>query len=75
MTSLLDGIKLPRMMVGVSLGEGGVLLAGFSHPAGSEEDVEPPDLETPIYIFRDEQGRITAPETPDMERALRELGL
>ena len=36
------GLRLPRRVIGASLGECGVLLVRFSHPAGSEEEHRAP---------------------------------
>ncbi len=68
------GVKLPRRVVKASLSNG-VLFIRFAYPKTRENHVEPLPLETPTYLFRDEEtGEVTAIEIIDVENLLKELG-
>jgi hypothetical protein len=48
----------------------------FSYPRGAEVEVEPLDLKTPVFLFRDcETGDVTALEVLDVDELLKELDL
>jgi hypothetical protein len=69
------GAKLPEEVVEVSLVRN-VLHVRFSYPRGAEVEVEPLDLRTPVFLFRDsETGEVTAIEAVDVDELLKELGL
>jgi hypothetical protein len=53
-----------------------VLHVRFSYPRGAEVEVEPLDLKTPVFLFRDcEIGDVTALEVLDVDELLKELDL
>jgi len=67
------GVKLPRRLVGVSLADG-VLHLRFAQPQAREATVEPLPLETPVFLFHDEEtGEPTALEILDLDQLLEEL--
>jgi len=43
------------------------------HPKGRETNVEALSLKTPIYLFRDEEGQLTAIKILDIEEVMAEL--
>jgi len=46
------------------------------YPRSAEVEVEPLDLKTPVFLFRDcETGDVTALEVLDVDELLKELGL
>jgi len=69
------GVKLPEEVIEISLVRN-VLHVRFSYPKGAEVEVEPLQLKTPVFLFRDcETGEITAIEVLDVDELLREMGL
>jgi hypothetical protein len=69
------GVKLPEEVIEISLVRN-VLHVRFSYPKGAEMEVEPLQLKTPVFLFRDcETGEITAIEVLDVDELLREMGL
>lgn len=67
--------KFPKEVVEASLVRN-VLHVRFSYPRGAEVEVEPLDLRTPVFLFRDcETGDVTALEVLDVDELLKELGL
>jgi hypothetical protein len=69
------GVKLPEEVIEVSLVRN-VLHVRFSYPKGAELEVEPLQLKTPVFLFRDcETGDVTAIEVLDVDALLKELGL
>jgi hypothetical protein len=67
--------KFPKEVVEASLVRN-VLHVRFSYPRGAEVEVEPLDLKTPVFLFRDcETGDVTALEVLDVDELLKELGL
>ena len=70
-----SGTRLPKDVIEVSLVRN-VLHVRFSYPRGAEVEVEPLDLKTPAFLFRDsETGDVTAVEVVDVDELLKELGL
>jgi hypothetical protein len=68
-------MKFPKEVVEASLVRN-VLHVRFSYPRGAEVEVEPLDLRTPVFLFRDcETGDVTALEVLDVDELLKELGL
>ena len=69
------GMKLPEEVVEISLVRN-VLHVRFSYPKGAEVEVEPLQLKTPVFLFRDcETGEVTAIEVLDVDELLKEMGL
>jgi hypothetical protein len=69
------GIKLPEEVIEISLVRN-VLHVRFSYPKGAEVEVEPLQLKTPVFLFRDcETGEVTAIEVLDVDELLKEMGL
>lgn len=69
------GVKLPERVIEASLVRN-VLHVRFSYPKGVEVEVEPLQLKTPVFLFRDcETGGVTAIEVLDVDELLKELGL
>jgi hypothetical protein len=69
------GTKFPKEVVEASLVRN-VLHVRFSYPRGAEVEVEPLDLKTPVFLFRDcETGDVTALEVLDVDELLKELDL
>jgi predicted RNA-binding protein associated with RNAse of E/G family len=70
-----SGTKFPKEVVEASLVRN-VLHVRFSYLRGTEVEVEPLDLKTPVFLFRDcETGDVTAVEVLDVDELLKELGL
>jgi len=69
------GMKLPEEVIEISLVRN-VLHVRFSYPKGAEVEVEPLQLKTPVFLFRDcETGEVTAIEVLDVDELLKEMGL
>jgi len=69
------GIKLPEEVVEISLVRN-VLHVRFSYPKGAEVEVEPLQLKTPVFLFRDcETGEVTAIEVLDVDELMKEMSL
>ncbi len=69
------GAKLPEEVIEISLVRN-VLHVRFSYPKGAEVEVEPLQLKTPVFLFRDcETGEVTAIEVLDVDELLKELDL
>jgi hypothetical protein len=69
------GVKLPEEVIEISLVRN-VLHVRFSYPKGAEVEVEPLQLKTPVFLFRDcETGEVTAIEVLDVDELLKEMGL
>jgi hypothetical protein len=69
------GMKLPEEVVEISLVRN-VLHVRFSYPKGAEVEVEPLQLKTPVFLFRDcETGEVTAIEVLDVDELMKEMGL
>jgi hypothetical protein len=69
------GIKLPEEVIEISLVRN-VLHVRFSYPKGAEVEVEPLQLKTPVFLFRDcETGEVTAIEVLDVDELMKEMGL
>jgi len=69
------GIKLPEEVIEISLVRN-VLHVRFSYPKGAEVEVEPLQLKTPVFLFRDcETGEVTAIEVLDVDELMKEMSL
>jgi hypothetical protein len=69
------GMKLPEEVVEISLVRN-VLHVRFSYPKGAEVEVEPLQLKTPVFLFRDcETGEVTAIEVLDVDELMKEMSL